>query len=113
MDGVPPEMRAQLEAALSKPQTYTSCITAEDLKNINLGRKGDDDDEDCKIVTSNVTATVAEVTRQCAGDEPRTETARFEAPTPQTLKGTITSKSKSGSSTMTLAGKWVAAKCTE
>lgn len=113
MDGLPPEARAQLEAALSKPQTYNTCITAEDLKNFNLGRKGDDDDEDCKIVTSNVTATVAEVTRQCSGDEPRTETARFEAATPQTLKGTITSKSASGATTMTLAGKWVAAKCVE
>ena len=47
MDGVPAAMRAQLEAEMRKPQTYKGCVTAEDLKNLRLGKMDDDDDEDC------------------------------------------------------------------
>ena len=113
MDGVPAATRAQIEAEMRKPQTFKSCVTAEDLKNLNLGKSEDSDDEDCKTVSSNITATVADVTRQCAGDEPGTETSHFEAATPQTLKGTVAKKSATGTMTMNLTGKWVGPKCVD
>jgi hypothetical protein len=113
MEGVPPAVRAQIEAELGKPQTFTTCVTAEDLKNLNLGKTPDSDDEDCKTVSAKVTPTVADITRQCSGDEPSTEISHFEAATPQTLKGTVTRKSAAGTMTMNMIGKWVGAKCAE
>jgi hypothetical protein len=114
MEGVPPEARAQIEAELRKPQVVTSCLTDEDLKNLRLGRTGDDpDDEDCKVLTSKVTATTADFTRQCEGDEPRTETVHFDIPTPQTMKGTVAQKRASGTMTIAMAGRWMAAPCKE
>jgi hypothetical protein len=113
MDGLPPDVRAQLEKELSKPQTFTSCITAEDLKNMNLGKTDDSDGEKCKTTSSKITGTAADITRQCTGDEAGTETSHFEAPTPQTLTGIVTKKTAQGTSTMNLTGKWVAAKCSE
>ena len=113
MEGVPPAVRAQIEAEMNKPQTFTSCVTAEDLKNLNLGRSPDSDDEDCKTVSSKVTATSADITRQCTGDEPSTETSHFEAATPQTLKGTVTKKGAQGTMTMNLTGKWTGPKCVD
>jgi hypothetical protein len=113
MEGVPPDVRAQIEKEMSKPQVFTGCVTAEDLKNMTLGKTDDSDDEKCKTVSSKITATVADVTRQCAGDEPRTETSHFEAATPQALKGTVAIKNAQGTMTMNLSGKWIAAKCAE
>jgi hypothetical protein len=113
MEGVPPAVAAQIQASLAKPQTSTSCLTAADLKNLNLGRMDDSDDEDCKILSAKVTPTVADITRECTGDDPYTETAHFEAPTPQTVRGDISRKTAKGTMTMTMTGKWVAAACME
>ena len=111
MEGVPPAMRAQLEAELRKPKTYTSCVTAEDLKTLNLGKADDDNDSDCKTVSSKVTATTGDVVRQCTGDEARTDTVHYEASSPQTMKATVSSKRAKGTTTMAIAGKWVSAQC--
>ena len=92
MDGVPPAMRAQLEAEMRKPKTFTSCVIAEDLKSLNLGKTEDSDDEECKVVSSSITPTAGDVVRQCTGDEPRTETAHFEAASPPALTATVTGK---------------------
>ena len=113
MEGIPPAMRAQLEAQLMKPQVFTTCVTPEDLKNLNLGKTDDADGEDCKVVSSKITAGAADITRTCTGDEPSTETSHFEALTPQTLKGTVTKKTAKGTTTMDIAGKFVAEKCTD
>jgi hypothetical protein len=113
MEGVPPEVRAQFEAEMRKPKVYKSCVTADDLKSLKLGKTSDSDDDDCKVVTSKITATSGDIVRQCTGDMPRTETAHYEAPTPQTLKANISSKSATGTTTMIVAGKWVAARCAE
>jgi hypothetical protein len=113
MEGVPPEMRAQIEAQLSRPNTITTCITAEDLKNLRLGNQEEGDDRDCKTTSLKVTATTADITRQCAGDEPSTETSHFTAPTPTTLKGTVTTTTAEGTTTIDMTGKWMAAKCAE
>ena len=113
MEGIPPEMRAQVEAEMRKPRVYKSCVTAEDIKSLNLGKTDDSDDEDCKVLTSKITATTGDITRECTGDKPHTETAHFEAPTPQTLKANISSKAATGTMTMVITGKWMAARCTE
>jgi hypothetical protein len=113
MEGLPPEARAQLEKELSKPQTFTGCITAEDLKNLRLGKVEDGDEEDCKTVSAKSTATTADIVRQCTGDEPGTETSHFEAATPQTLKAVVSKKGPQGTMTMNMSGKWVGAKCAE
>ena len=107
--GLPPEVQAELK----KPQTFTSCVTAEDLKNLSVGRPPDSDDEDCKTISSKVTATVADLTRECSGDNAGTETQHFEAATPQTLKGTIVKKTAAGTTTIAMNGKWIGPKCTE
>jgi hypothetical protein len=111
MEGVPPELQAQIAAELSKPQTSTACVTAEDLKQMNLGKM--DDEEECKVLSSKITPTSADISRQCTGDEPAAETAHFEAPTPQSLTGQVTRKTAKGTMSMTMAGKWVAAQCME
>lgn len=114
MDGIPPAMRAQMEAEMRKPQTYKGCVTAEDVKDLRLGKNSDDDDEeDCKVVSSKMTRITADIVRQCAGDDPKTETAHYEATTPQTLKAAIATKKPGGTMTMNVTGKWLAAKCTE
>jgi len=113
MEGVPPAMRAQIEAEMRKPKVFKSCVTAEDLKSLKLGKTNDSDDDDCKVVTSKITATSGDVVRQCTGDMPRTETAHYEAPTPQTMKANISSKSATGTMTVDVAGKWIAAACKE
>src|SRR4051812_27353913 len=41
MEGIPANMRAQLEAEMRKPQVYHSCVTADDLKSLKLGKKDD------------------------------------------------------------------------
>jgi Protein of unknown function (DUF3617) len=111
LEGVPPAVRAQLEAEMRKPQTYTSCVTAEDLKTLNLGKKDDSDDDNCKTVSSKLTATTGDIVRQCTGDEPRTDTVHYEASGPQAMKATVSSKSAKGATTMAMTGKWVSAQC--
>jgi hypothetical protein len=109
MDGVPAAMRAQMEAEMSKP--FRSCVTAEDIRKLHFGKVNDDDDEDCKVVSSKLTRTGGEVVRQCTGDESRTETIHLETPTPQTLRATITKKDGDRTSTMTVTGKWLNSTC--
>jgi hypothetical protein len=104
-------VRAQIEAEMRKPRVLTSCVTAEDIKSVNLGKMDDSDDEECKVLTSKVAPTSADITRECAGDQPRTETSHVEAPTPQSLRANISSKGAAGITTITMTGKWVAAQC--
>jgi hypothetical protein len=113
MEGIPPAMRAQIEAEMKKPNTFTTCVTAEDLKNLKLGKTDDSDDEDCKAVNVKVSATVADFTKQCTGDEPSTETSHFEASSPTAFTGTVNKKTPKGTTTINLSGKWVSAKCAE
>ena len=111
MDGIPENMRASMEAEFRKPQVFKSCLTAEDVKNLRLGKTDDADEDDCKVTSSRLTATGGDVTRECTGDRPRTETTHLEAAAPQTLHAVITSKSAKGTTTTTLNGRWLAAQC--
>ena len=111
MEGVPAAMKAQLEAEMTKP--FTSCVTADDIKNVKIGKTNDDDDSECRVVSSKLTRTGGDVVRQCTGDTPSTQTLHIEAPAPETVRVTVTKKTASASNTMTVNGRWLNATCKE
>ena len=112
MPGVSPEVQQQIQAALARPQTSRSCVSADDLKSLNLGQV--DDDEECKTVSSKITPTTGDIVRECTGDEPRTETAHFETSGPTNVIARITAKAQSGAtSNISMTGRWISAQCTE
>lgn len=110
---LPPNVRAQIEARMKQPSIYKSCVTPKDLKDLNLGKQDDDDDDACKVTSKTMTATTADVVRTCTGDRPRTESVHFEAPTRESLRGTIKVASAGGPASVTLSGKWIGAVCKE
>ena len=108
---MPPEVLAKLppaaRAQFQQPQTNKSCLTAEDLKELNLG-KGDDDD--CKVTSKKITGNVADVVTKC---EDHTQTMHYEALSRESVRGTIKTTGGNGPSEIALTGKWVAAACKE
>jgi hypothetical protein len=103
---LPPAARATLQ----QPQTSRSCLTAQDLKEMNLGVS---DDDDCKVTSKKITGTVADVTMSCTGDRPRTQTMHLEAVSRESIRATIKSTGGDGPSEVATVGKWVAAACKE
>ena len=104
---MPPAAKAQMELMMKQPQTNRSCLTAEDLKNINLGKT---DDDDCMVTSKKITGSVADVTMKCKN---RTQTMHFEALSRESVRGTMKMTGADGPSEVTVAGKWVAAACKE
>jgi len=113
LEKLPAAARAQFQAEMSKPHTSSSCISAADLKDLNIGKTGDNDDDTCKVTSRSVTRTTADFTRQCTGDEKRTDVMHVEAPTPTTFHANIKSTTADGTMTMTMTGKWLSATCKE
>ncbi len=109
MEALPPAQRAKIEEEMRKPHTETNCITADDLKDLNLGKM--DDDDDCKVVSKNVTRTTADFTRQCTGDTKRTDVAHIEAASRESLKMSVKSTGDQGTMTINLTGKWLGPTC--
>lgn len=107
---LPPAARAQAEAAMKQTHTVTSCVTAADLKTMNVGG-GDDDDEDCKVTSQKVTATTADMVRVCTGDTPRTETMHAELSTKEAIRMTISSTGGERPGQILMLGKWIGAEC--
>ena len=107
---MPPEVLAQIPAAaraqFERPQTNRSCLTARDLKDLNLGRTEDD----CKVTSKRITGNVADIVMQCDG---RPQTLRYEALSPESMRGTIKSTGSDGPSEMTITGKWISTACKE
>jgi hypothetical protein len=97
---------------MKQPSTYKSCLTAKDLKDVNLGKPEEDDDE-CKVTSKKMTATTADIVMTCTGDQPRTQTVHYDALSRESLRGTIRMATKTGPAEMTLTGKWIATVCTE
>jgi hypothetical protein len=110
---LPPQARAQVEAQMRKGMNYKSCLTAQDLKDLNIGKPDEDDDEACTVTSRKVTVKTADITRQCTGERKRTETMHFEAASRESLKATINTVSAVGPATVTVTGKWIGATCTE
>ena len=107
---MPPAARAAMEQAMKQPQTNHSCLTAQDMKELNLGKS---DDEDCKVTAKKITGNVADITTTCAGDEPHTQTMHYEALSRESMRGTIKIAGGNAPSEMTITGKWVATACKE
>ncbi|MEO8483911.1 MAG: DUF3617 family protein [Acidobacteriota bacterium] len=111
LEKLPAGARGQFQTEMRKPHTSSSCISAADLKNLNIGKTGDDDDKDCTVTSKAVTRTTADFTRQCAGDEKRTDVMHLEASTPTSFRASIKSTTADGTVAMTLTGKWLSATC--
>ena len=107
---LPPAARAQAEQAMKQAGNNRSCLTAQDLRDMSLGKN---DDEDCKMTSKKITGNVADIVITCTGDEPRTQTIHWEALSRESVRGTIKVKGGNGPSEMTISGKWVAAACKE
>jgi hypothetical protein len=103
-----PQARAQLE----QPQHYKSCLTEQDLAELNLGPP-QDEDEDCRVTSHKVSGKTADITRTCRGDEERTEQMHIEAPSNERMHATIEMTSARGKAHLTIDGKWVGAMCTD
>jgi len=103
-----PQARAQLE----QPQRYKSCLTQQDIAELNLGPP-QDEDEPCRVTSHTVSGKTADITRTCSGDEQRTEQLHIEAPSSETLHVTIDATSAGGKAHLTIEGKWIAAMCTD
>lgn len=106
---LPPAARAQVEAMLNKPMVYPSCLTAKDLRDLNIGQT--DEEGDCTVTTRKSTATSADFVRTCKGDRPRTETFHVEALSREEIRANGTTKGQAGDSTIVLVGKWVGPSC--
>ena len=107
---LPPAARAAAEEAMKRSATSRACLTAQDLKDLNLGAN---DDEDCKVTAKKITGRMADITMTCSGDEPRTQTMHYEALSRESMRGTVKVSGGDGPSEMTITGKWIAAACTE
>ena len=100
--GLPPAARAQFE----RPQTNRSCLSAQDLQDLNLGRT----DNDCKAVSKKITGNAADIVMKCNGG---TQTLHYEALSPESMRGTLKMQGGDGPSEMNITGKWVAAACSQ
>ena len=107
---MPPEVLAGIPAAAReqflRPQTTRSCLTAQDLSDLRLGRT----EESCQVVSKKITGNAADIVMKCRGG---TQTMHYEVLSPESIRGTITTSGGEGPGEMTIAGKWVAAACTQ
>jgi hypothetical protein len=107
---LPPALRAQLEEQLRQPINYQSCLTAEDIEELNIGSP--DGDEDCEVTSREVTGNAVDITRVCSdGDDERTETMHLEAASRESIEATVNSESANGPASMTITGTWISATC--
>ena len=106
---LPPDVVAKILEEAKKPRTMPGCLTAEDLRNFNIGKM--DDEDDCKVTSRKATATTADFVRTCTGDEPRTETVHIEVASRESMRVTASRSAGAGPASVTMAGKWVGATC--
>ncbi|MBB6092672.1 hypothetical protein HNQ60_001550 [Povalibacter uvarum] len=108
------KMRADLAAEAAKGpirETSRDCITAKDLENPFASSNT----KDCKQTIVNTTRTSQEARLVCEGDYKGTGVLKIQAPTPETMNGTLDIKMSDGTETFTmkgtLSGRWVSADC--
>lgn len=117
MSKMTPEQQAQMKAAMSqmanKPETTKSCLTKEKFENGQMMSER----QNCKQTLVANTASAYDVKVECAEKDGTTTNGRFhfEAPTSDTVHGTIETTSVSRGRTMnmkgTITGKWLGADC--
>jgi hypothetical protein len=114
-----PEQRARVEAAMklraTTPTTRTrrDCMTKEKLEKEPFQEKALD--PSCKRTILSNTPSLREFTIECTGDQATSGRMRFEALSPENVKGTTRMSIVRGGSQMTadttLAAKWIGASC--
>jgi Spy/CpxP family protein refolding chaperone len=120
LSSLSPEQRAKIEAAMkkqmgemAKPTVSRECMTREKIDKELFGDK--DLDPSCKRTTIAKTATVQELKVECTGKQKMTGTMRFEAVTPESVKGTVNMVAEGAGQTMnansTFTAKWLADSC--
>lgn len=107
---VPPAAREQMLTHLKKPMTTRDCVTAKDVLDFKLGQL-DKDDSKCALSNRKSTATTADFTRTCTGDDARTEVFHIEALTRESMRMTATRTAATGPGTVVMTAKWVGASC--
>jgi Protein of unknown function (DUF3617) len=120
LSGLPPDQRAKIEAAMkkqmgdmAKPTVTHECMTKEKIDKELFGDK--DLDPSCKRTTIAKTPTLQELKVECTGKQKMTGTMRFEALTPESVKGTVNMIAEGAGQTMnassTFSAKWLGASC--
>jgi len=109
---MPPEALASLppaaRAMMQQQQTTRSCLTAQDLQDLNLAKN---DDDECKVTSKKITGNAADIVLQCTGDNPGTKTMHVERLSAESMRGTLKSTGGKGPGEIAITGKWVAAAC--
>lgn len=117
LEGMPPEQRAKIEAALknqNKPHVTKSCLTEDQLKRgFTLGDK--ESLKACKKTVLKSTAKVLDMRIECSGERTTVGTIHYEAVDPATMLATVDLVMSNGEQSMTMKnnmrGKWLAADC--
>ena len=108
-EGLSPAEKAAI--ASGQTETGTECLTADDIAK---GPVADMKGEGCTAEIAESTPAKLTATIKCGAGSPNPQTSEiaFEAPTPETMKGTIKMVSPGeGSMDMTMEGSWKAEAC--
>jgi hypothetical protein len=114
---MPPEQRARIEANLKQQGagghagSSKSCITKEDLERGSVHTDKAEDQKDCKYRVVSQTATHMETHFQCTGEGARDGEMRFDAVSPEQIKGAVQVTTAHGKVTVQLDGHWLGASC--
>lgn len=110
-DGLPPEVLAQLAAELSvqlaAPNHYETCLTPEDVADLNFD---EDDADECTETSRKIDGKVVTLTQQCSDS---VDTVRVEIASPESVKIMVESESDEGSVNLSITGEWIGPTCTE
>jgi Protein of unknown function (DUF3617) len=113
-----PEQRAQIETVMKQhgaggghALSTKSCLTKEDLLRGSVRTDQDEDHKDCSYRVVTQTATHMETHFQCTGEGAREGEMKFEAVSPEQIKGAIQVSTPNGKVTVQLAGRWLGASC--
>lgn len=113
-----PDQAARMKAVMSAmmgphTNTYKTCLTPDKFNKGALT-----DQKNCKSTIVNNTSSMLDVQMECTGQGGQgsmSGTGHFEAPTPETIKGTFKGTTAMGAQKMTssgtTAGKWLGADC--
>ena len=115
---MPAEQRARIEAAMkqraaggSHTTSNKTCVTKEDLNRGKFEAGKGEDPKNCQYRVVTQTATRMESHFQCTGDAARSGEMKFEALSPERIKGAIQVSTPDGKMTMEFSGHWLAASC--
>jgi hypothetical protein len=117
MSKMTPEQQAQMKAAMAgmmnKPMTNTAqnCLTKEKFDQGKFA----EDEKDCKQTVITNTETTYSFKQVCTGDQARTVTMTFTAPSPTSVngkfEGTVSQQGKTMNISGTMTGKYIGADC--